>query len=101
MVSIEIDVNLSGLSCVNSKLQQERSWLLPLIRRSVFLWLAEGHRTAVCTPLLQLPSRVYTEKKSWFTPQNGQSQLEQKMSLTTLAVFFSKKFDPDKALNTA
>ena len=32
MVSIEIDVNLSGLSCVNSKLQQERSWLLPLIR---------------------------------------------------------------------
>jgi len=63
MVSIEIDVNLSGLSCVNSKLQQERSWLLPLIRRSVFLWLAEGHRTAVCTPLLQLPSRVYTEKK--------------------------------------
>lgn len=62
MVSIEIDVNLSGLSCVNSKLQQERSWLLPLIRRGVFLWLAEGHRTAVCTHLLQLPSRVYTEK---------------------------------------
>lgn len=90
MVSIEIDVNLSGLSCVNSKLQQESSWLLPLIRRGVFLWLAEGHRTAVCTHLLQLPSRVDTEK-SLFTPQNGQSQTEQKMSLTTLTSFLLKE----------
>lgn len=43
MVSIEMDVNLPGLSCVNSQLQQGRSWLLPLIRSGIFPQFTEGH----------------------------------------------------------
>lgn len=57
MVSIEIDVNLSGLSCVNTQLQQGRSWLLPLIRRGIFPQFTEGHSICNNFSLITDPMR--------------------------------------------
>lgn len=69
--------SLSGLSCVNSRLQQERSWLC--------LWLEEGYLSLVDwrsqhlqhVLLITAPMQnVYI--KIWFTPQKDQNHGEQR-----------------------